>query len=274
MEQSTEIAPGIHRIAGVFAGSRIVFCHLLVGAGRSMLVDTGMSHTPQADIFPYMKSIGFDPAALDFVLITHSDIDHQAGNEEVRKAAPNALFIAHNLDVPWIKSAEALVRGRYAQFIPDHGIGPDEAGQQATIADCPCHVPIDIRIDGGEHIRLAPDWVVELVHTPGHTWGHTGLYDPRSKTFLAAEAALWNAILDKDWRPALHLPIATWIRICQPSSGCAGWTSRPIRAYTGRCNMGVMSAPSWMRVRTTAFMLKLNCWRRSAPLGNPLRCAN
>jgi glyoxylase-like metal-dependent hydrolase (beta-lactamase superfamily II) len=203
MQQSKEIAPGIHRIAGIFDGSRIVFCHLLVGAGRSMLVDTGMSHTPQADIFPYMKSIGFDPASLDFVLITHSDIDHQAGNEEVRKAAPNALFIAHNLDVPWIESAEALVRGRYAQFIPDHGIGPDEATQQDSIADCPCHVPIDICIDGGEQIRLARDWVVELVHTPGHTWGHTGVYDPRSKTFLAAEAALWNAILDKDWQPAL-----------------------------------------------------------------------
>ncbi len=201
--QSTEIAPRIHRIACVFGGDRIVYCHLLVGRARSLLIDTGMSYTPDQDLLPYMASIGVNPETLDYVLITHSDVDHQGGNDLIRAAAPRARFMAHNLDIPWIETPEALVHGRYLQFMADHGIGPDVKGQQETLDVCRSNIPMDIGIEGGEVLRLSPDWHVQLVHTPGHTWGHTGVYDPVSKTFIAAESALWNSILGKDEQPVL-----------------------------------------------------------------------
>ena len=58
-------------------------------------------------------------------------------------------------------------------------------------------------LSGGERFRLSPGWAVEAVHTPGHTWGHLAIFDPRSRTLIAGEAALWNAILDDDWHPAM-----------------------------------------------------------------------
>lgn len=197
-----EIAPGIHRIPCRFGDNRIVFVHLLVGTSASMLVDTGCAHNPEQDILPYMASIGFDAASLTYLLISHSDTDHQGGNQPMKQAAPGAILMCHNLDRPWIESTEQLIAGRYSQFEADHGIGYGEAakaGMRATALSA----PVDLTLEGGERFWLSPDWAVEAVHTPGHTWGHLAVYDQRSRALVAGEASLWNAILDSDWQPAM-----------------------------------------------------------------------
>jgi glyoxylase-like metal-dependent hydrolase (beta-lactamase superfamily II) len=147
-----------------------------------------------------MKQIGFDPARLTYILITHSDIDHQGGNKAMRAIAPNALFLCHTLDKPWVESLDALENGRYRQWAADHGIGAPREGRPGEYE---ITVPMDITFEGGETIRLSPDWALEIVHTPGHTWGHSGVYDRASRCFIAAEAALWRTILGKDEQPAL-----------------------------------------------------------------------
>lgn len=197
-----EIAPNIHRIPCIFDDTRVVFAHLLIGSEASMLVDTGCAHNPQQDILPYMEKIGFDPKTLNYILISHSDLDHQGGNQPMKEAAPQALVLCHKLDRPWIESTDALIKGRYMQFDTPHGfVTPDEAIAAIHADTLSC--PIDMTLEGGETFRLSPDWYVEAVHTPGHTWGHLAVYDSKSKTMIAGEAALWNAILDVDWNPVL-----------------------------------------------------------------------
>jgi len=197
-----EIAPGIHRIEATFGDRRMVYVHLLVGKRASMLVDTGCANNPAQDILPYMASIGFDPRRLTYILISHSDIDHQGGNQAMKEAAPQALIACHNLDRPWIEDTEALIKGRYSQFEADHNIGYGEAGKAGIREGC-LSAPIDLTLEGGEQFWLDDGWFVEAVHTPGHTWGHTAVYDPRSKTLISGEAAMWNAILTTDWQPAM-----------------------------------------------------------------------
>lgn len=195
-----EIAPHIHSIPCLFFGTRVVNVYLLIGERHSLLIDTAMKDSPKQEILPYMQSIGFDPARLSYIMMTHSDIDHQEGNPAMRAAAPGALFMCHNLDRPWVESMEALDNGRYRQWNADHGIGQPREGNPK---DYMINVPMDITFEGGEKLRLSPDWAVEIVYTPGHTWGHCGVYDPISKTFIAGESALGVAILDKHWQPAL-----------------------------------------------------------------------
>jgi len=197
-----EIAPNIHRIPCIFGGNRVVFVHLLIGTEASMLVDTACAQNPQQEILPYMQQIGFDPADLTYILISHSDMDHQGGNQPMKEIAPQAKMLCHKLDRPWIESTDALINGRYKQFDEPHGfVTPDEA--VASIQADTLSTPIDLTLEGGEEFRLSADWYVEAVHTPGHTWGHLAVYDPASKTMVGGEAALWNAILDVDWNPAL-----------------------------------------------------------------------
>lgn len=197
-----EIAPGIHQIKCLFGGTRMVFCYLLVGDQAAMLVDTGCAHNPAQDILPYMERIGFDPARLTYTLITHSDVDHQGGNLPIKQAAPGTLLMCHNLDRPWIESAEALIQGRYSQFEADHGIGYGDEGKAGIRRDLAC-CPVDMTLEGGVTFCLSRDWVVEAVHTPGHTWGHLAVYDSRSRTLISGEATMWTHIPNEDWSPAM-----------------------------------------------------------------------
>ena len=197
-----EIAAGVHRIKCEFGANRMVYVHLLVGTERAMLIDTGIAHNPSQDILPYMDSINFDPARLTYMVMSHSDLDHQGGNIPMKEAAPNVLLAGHRLDRHWLDSADNLINGRYSQFEADHGIGYGDEAKAGIKADCLSY-PLDFTLSGGETFRLSPDWYVEAVHTPGHTWGHLAIYDPRSKLLVSGEAALWNAILDDNWQPAM-----------------------------------------------------------------------
>lgn len=197
-----EIAKGIHRIACTF-GERVVYCHVIVGEERTVLVDTGMAYSPEKDIFPYMERIGLGPDRLDLVMITHSDVDHQGGNRPVRQAAPQALFACHVLDAPWIESADALIAGRYSQFEAKHNIGYGDEGKAGIARDCLSDVPMDWHLQGGERYRLGPDHYLTFIHTPGHTWGHMVVLDEPTRTVIAGEAALSSSILGVDEQPAL-----------------------------------------------------------------------
>jgi glyoxylase-like metal-dependent hydrolase (beta-lactamase superfamily II) len=180
----------------------MVFAYLLVGEEASLLVDTGCAHNPQQEILPYLASIGLAPHALTWILITHSDLDHQGGNAPMKAAAPQAHLICHRFDLPWIESTEALIAGRYSQFESDDGIGYGELGKAGIRAGC-LSAPIDLALSGGERFRLGPDWWVEAIHTPGHTWGHIALWDPRSRTLISGEATMGVAIPAADWSPAM-----------------------------------------------------------------------
>jgi glyoxylase-like metal-dependent hydrolase (beta-lactamase superfamily II) len=197
-----EIADGIHRIKCRFGNNRMVYCHLLAGEEGALLIDTGCAPNPQQDILPYMAQINVDPSQLKYIVISHSDLDHQGGNAPMKAIAPSAVLMCHLLDEPWVADTEALISGRYSQFEADHGIGYGEAGKQGIREAC-LSAPVDLTLSGGETLRLGRDWTVEIVHTPGHTWGHLAVYDPRSKTLISGEASIWTSILDENWEPAL-----------------------------------------------------------------------
>jgi glyoxylase-like metal-dependent hydrolase (beta-lactamase superfamily II) len=201
-ENEMEIVPGIHRIKCTFGVKRMIYVHLLLGDKGSMLVDTGCAQNPEQDILPYMHSIGFDPADLTYILISHSDIDHQGGNAPMKEVAPQAILMCHILDRPWVEDTEALIQGRYSQFEADHDIGYGDEGKQGIREGCLSH-PLDMTLSGGETFRLGRNLYVEAVHTPGHTWGHLALYDSRSQMMISGEAAMWTSILDEDWQPAM-----------------------------------------------------------------------
>jgi glyoxylase-like metal-dependent hydrolase (beta-lactamase superfamily II) len=196
-----EVAPGIHRIEGRFAG-RHLFQHVLVGE-RVMLVDTGIVDTPAELIFPYLESVGREPSEIDYVVCTHPDTDHFGGNGQVRSGAPRCRFLAHALDRRWLEDPDAMVAERYDGFRADHGVGDPPEALAESRRLCGEPVTVDIAVTGGEHVTLDADWRVELLHTPGHSEGHLSVWDPRSKTLIIADAAMGAALPYVDGSPAL-----------------------------------------------------------------------
>ncbi len=198
-----EIATGVHRIACFFDPNRVSYVHLLIGNDASLLVDACCAHNPDQDILPYMARIGFDPAQLNYMLTSHSDLDHQGGNAPMQAAAPRAILMAHHLDAPLISDTNVLIDERYDAYTDGFGFPKMDAQGRAGVHEQTKSTPVQRTLDGGEKIRLSADWNVEIVNTPGHSPGHVAVYDRRSKTLIAGESALWSAILHKDEQPAL-----------------------------------------------------------------------
>jgi glyoxylase-like metal-dependent hydrolase (beta-lactamase superfamily II) len=196
-----EILPGVHQIF-VNYSNRPLKLYLLIGASASLLMDTGDAAVPEKDILPYFASIGFDPKQLTYIMITHPDVDHQGGLARMKQAAPNAKVICGTADRQQVESPEALIELRYRAFLQRHGVGPDDAARAKLLPRCGAYVPVDITYSGGEQLRLGPDLVIEILHLPGHSHGHLGVYLPQHQTAIIADAVHGTANRFIDGRAA------------------------------------------------------------------------
>jgi glyoxylase-like metal-dependent hydrolase (beta-lactamase superfamily II) len=191
-----DVAPGILRIASEL-GPRPFSQFLLLGNERSLLVDTGIVTTPAEVILPFFAEVGLDPDRLDCVLISHADADHFGGNAAVRAAAPRAVFCAHVADAGWIGDRARILRERYGWYA-EHGAGADyDSGTKQWLAGAMGDdTPVDLGLVGGERFRLGSSLTVEVLHLPGHSAGHLGLWDPASRTAIVLDAVLGAGLLD------------------------------------------------------------------------------
>ena len=195
-----EITPGIHRIETPF-GDRFVCLFLFVGSECSLLLDTGIDSTPGEYIASYLDEIGLAADQIRYVVNSHADFDHTAGNRSAKELCPDALFMCHQLDLAQTEDIELMISDRYGEYAQDHGIADsEETIDFIRTATRTC--PIDIALSGGESIRLGPEWTLDLWHTPGHSYGHLSLYDPRGHNLVIADATLYNAVLRADGGPA------------------------------------------------------------------------
>jgi glyoxylase-like metal-dependent hydrolase (beta-lactamase superfamily II) len=195
------LTEGIHVIESAL-GERVVRQFLLTGDEGALLIDTGLHSTPLEHIAPYVESIGLDPSQVRYVLTTHADFDHQGGNIAARRLFPRAVFLCHHLDRALIESTDRLIEERYGEFRFDHGI-EDASETTAWIRSVSrSETPIDIAFESEAHIRLGAGWVVQVLHTPGHSLGHLSIWDQRSQTAIIADAALWSYLPTRDGRPA------------------------------------------------------------------------
>jgi glyoxylase-like metal-dependent hydrolase (beta-lactamase superfamily II) len=189
-----EIAPGIHRIESDL-GARSMAQYLLVGTERSLLVDTGLSGTPAAVLVPYLESVGLHDGP-DLVLISHADVDHCGGNRALRARFGRALFACHERDRAWVQSNEAMLAGNYLWY-EEYGFGPDADARSFIAAELGGDAPIDLGLSGGEVLHLGDGWELEVIALPGHTPGHVGLWDPRSRAAIVVDAVLERGVRDR-----------------------------------------------------------------------------
>lgn len=195
-----EVAPGIHRIETPF-GPRTNAVYLLAGTRAAMLVDTTTDEVAREHVVPYLEQASVTPDRLRYVVNTHSDYDHTAGNGAIRAFAPGATFVCHELDRPMIEDIEVMISERYGEFSHDHGHDEDD-DTKAAIRAATATTTVDVGVQGGEVFDLGDGWRVTVLHTPGHSWGSISVHDPRSNAVIVGDAVLWNAVLTTDGQPA------------------------------------------------------------------------
>jgi glyoxylase-like metal-dependent hydrolase (beta-lactamase superfamily II) len=190
-----ELLPGLHQLEQVL-GPRYLYQYLLIGE-RAMLVDTGIATSPDEVILPYFQQIDFEPAQLDYILISHADVDHMGGNARMQQVAPQAIFACHHLDARWIGSRERIIAERYGwykQFEMDYPAEVADWLDQAMGPD----VRIDLHLTGDEIFNLDDNRPVQVLHLPGHSDGHIGLYDEVNRAAIIIDAVLWRGLLNME----------------------------------------------------------------------------
>ena len=194
-----ELSPGLHRIECPI-GPRYVAVYAIVGSKYTLLVDTGFDDSIRTTVVNYFKEKKLALDAVRYVINTHSDYDHTGGNKAVRELMPNALICAGERDRPMIENLNSMFFDRYNEFEKEQGFAESKDAKDfmMTVA---FETNVDIGFAGNERIDLGGRYV-EILHTPGHSWGHVSILDEKSRAIIIGDAVLGNSVLLADGQPA------------------------------------------------------------------------
>jgi glyoxylase-like metal-dependent hydrolase (beta-lactamase superfamily II) len=118
---------------------------------------------------------------------------------------------------------------RYDVYRQDHQIFYDKTTVEWIKAHTGPPLDADLTVRGGEHLRLGPDWEVEVLAVPGHAKGHIAIYDSQHHALYGGDAIHGSVYLGLDGTAKLcptytdiddylatiqlieHLPIETYV---------------------------------------------------------------
>ncbi|HET9177121.1 MAG TPA: MBL fold metallo-hydrolase [Terriglobia bacterium] len=177
-----ELYPNVYQIQSLYGG-RNLFQYLFVG-DNVVLLDTGIATSPEETIFPFFDNIKLRPDRLTLAVTTHADLDHQGGNDAIKRISPGTMLSCGEADRKLVENPGTLYDERYNFLKEDHEVGFDEipspnAGRRRHM---------DVTFCGGERIHLAENWWLEVLQVPGHSNGHLALYDRNFGALFSGDA--------------------------------------------------------------------------------------
>lgn len=167
----------------------VIYPVLLRNEAELVLVDCGY-----AGFMPLLQEVasryGISLDDLTGILITHHDIDHMGGLQELKAAYPGAKVYASAIEAPYISGRKKSLRLQQAEALyhtlPEEHKAWARQFQESLRAVHP--VEVDVVLSENEMPLSWGD--IRIISTPGHTPGHISVYLPQSKTLVAADAVV------------------------------------------------------------------------------------
>jgi glyoxylase-like metal-dependent hydrolase (beta-lactamase superfamily II) len=97
-----EITSGIHKIDRLRGANS----YLVLGSEGMAIIDTGMSGN-EGRLVEYVRSVGAEPKAVQYIILTHSDPDH-SGSVAKLKGLTKAKVAIHEADAPRLSGEKKL----------------------------------------------------------------------------------------------------------------------------------------------------------------------
>jgi len=191
-----EIAPSLYRILIPLPASLLnsVNVYVIKGQERSLIIDTGMNLDLCMEAMEEgLRTINVDAAESDF-FITHSHPDHFA--LVARLLGERSVIYIERREAESYKKvrsgemfAEFRIFARLTGF-PGRDLAkilPPEVAQPSDLDEV---WPFRF-VNDGDALK-AGDYHFRCITTPGHSPGHTCLYDPAGRLLLAGDHLLWD----------------------------------------------------------------------------------
>ncbi|MBI2851361.1 MAG: MBL fold metallo-hydrolase [Chloroflexi bacterium] len=152
--------------------------YFIVSDGETAIVDAGPAVVSPA-VLEAIRGLGYDPARLSNIILTHIHLDHAGGAGTLAQQLPKAKAIVHQRGASHIINPDKLIEGTrqaYGQkFEADYGpILPVPEKQVRAVAD-------------GDIVRLGRR-ELKIIYTPGHAPHHVSVYDPQSQGIFSGDS--------------------------------------------------------------------------------------
>ncbi|MEY3335774.1 MAG: hypothetical protein RL566_697 [Actinomycetota bacterium] len=166
---------------------------------ETLLFDSGCSGDSEEFIEPLLRRLGISPDSVNCVIASHPDVDHFGGAGYWQKRN-GAKVIAHSLDAPLMEKHETFLSERGDEFSKEYGLSeiPQTLEWLRTNG---ADVKVDTKLDGDFEYFLGDD-KIQILHIPGHSRGHLGLFEPETKTLLISDAVLGSSVPYADGSPS------------------------------------------------------------------------
>ncbi|MBN2736212.1 MAG: MBL fold metallo-hydrolase [Spirochaetales bacterium] len=152
---------------------RIVYSFIIFGKLGVYLIDSGVAGSGDR-IINYISERGYRPSQIKALVLTHGHPDHIGAAAHIVKKT-GCKVLAHKSEIPWIENIDRQLNERP---VP----GFKNLVNQS--------VKVDKVIEHNQRIQLEDNFVLRVVHTPGHSQGSLSLFMEDQKALFVGDALL------------------------------------------------------------------------------------
>jgi glyoxylase-like metal-dependent hydrolase (beta-lactamase superfamily II) len=152
---------------------------------KVILVDAGISDSV-TEIKDAMDKGGIPFKKIDTIIVTHQDIDHIGGINNIIDELNDVKVLAHGEDKPYIQGEKKILRLNNPKIMDRINLLPEYERQKVLDMLENAPVKVDVVLADGDELSYCGG--IMVIHTPGHTPGHICLYHKESKSLIVGDA--------------------------------------------------------------------------------------
>lgn len=158
---------------------QLVASFLVTGSTGTALIDPGFP-TSVETVADGVRACGADPERLDYIVLTHSHIDHAGAAGRLAEIAKDAKVVAHKRGAFYLRNSAKISGGGRMVFGAELA---DQLGQAVDVPGSRIQVVSD-----GDGIDLG-DRRLAVFYTPGHSSDHMSLFEEATGTLFPGDTA-------------------------------------------------------------------------------------
>ncbi len=192
-----QIAQGVEMLelpATLMNGPGTLYPALLWDKNDRVLVDAGLPGMAR-QFRDAIEKAGVPFEKITRIIITHHDLDHIGSLGEIQKALPHPVEVmSHAEEVPYIqgerlpiKMTPAMMKQMEEQM---RDLPAERRQEMRTMMESMRNQKLKVHRTVADGEVLPYCGGIRLIHTPGHTPGHSCLYLQASRTLIAGDALM------------------------------------------------------------------------------------